>query len=118
MKRFVAAAVIASPTTLAASAASAKQVTDKSEFLNIVSGKTISRPLVKISVTSDGRIFGKGAKWPVTGNWSWKGGYFCRSLDWGGSDLGYDCQMVTFENGSIRFTSQRGKGQSAAFSLR
>lgn len=118
MKHIIATAAIACIAPAAGIASEAKQITDKSEFLSLLSGKTISRPLVKISVTSDGRISGKGASWPVTGSWSWENGYFCRSLDWGGSDLGYNCQMVTLDDGSISFTSDRGKGQSAAFSLR
>jgi len=118
MKQIVTAALVASILPLTAAASGARQVTEKSEFLSLVSGKTISRPLVKLSVSSDGQISGKGAKWPVTGKWTWKGGYFCRSLDWGGTDLGYDCQMVTMNNGSISFTAERGKGRSAAFSLR
>jgi len=118
MKTAVALVLSASLLPFAVSASGERQVTDKSEFINIVQGKTISRPLVKLSVKPDGTISGKGARWAVSGEWTWQNGYFCRSLEWGGSDLGYNCQQVTLQDGSIRFTSDKGKGRSADFSLR
>ena len=67
------------------------------DFIALVDGKTLTRPLVELEVAPNGQISGKGAAWDVTGNWTWKNGYFCRSLDWGGDDLGYNCQEVTAE---------------------
>ena len=105
--------------TLAATSAQAEftQVNDRDTFLQLVVGKTLTRTLVKLEVTADGRIAGNGARWAVTGNWTWQDGYFCRDLDWGGDALGYNCQEVRENNGRIRFTSDRGTGQSAVFRL-
>lgn len=86
-----------------------------SEFVRLVSGKTLSRPFIDIVVTPDGRIQGTGARWEVTGQWSWQDGYFCRSLFWGGDDLGYNCQEVRAADGRLRFTSDQGAGRSAVF---
>jgi hypothetical protein len=102
--------------SLPASAEYAK-VTEKSEFLRLISGKTLTRPLVKLQVTPDGRIEGRGARWDVTGGWSWQNGYFCRDLFWGGDALGYNCQEVRAENGRLRFTSDKGEGRTAVFRL-
>ncbi|WP_420862104.1 dihydrodipicolinate reductase [Algirhabdus cladophorae] len=118
MKRVLIISVLAAMVPSLVAASGARQVTDRSEFIGLVEGKTISRPLVKLNVSPDGRISGKGAKWAVSGEWSWQNGYFCRSLDWGGKDLGYNCQRVTVDGGSISFTSDKGKGRSAEFSLR
>lgn len=118
MKTALALVLTASLLPLSVSASGERKVTNKSEFMGIVQGKTISRPLVKLSVKPDGTISGKGAKWDVSGSWSWQNGYFCRSLEWGGKDLGYNCQQVFVSGGSIRFTSDQGKGRSAEFSLR
>lgn len=87
------------------------------EFMAYVNGKSITRPLIELQVTPDGRIAGRGAKWPVNGRWSWKDGYFCRDLNWGGDELGYNCQEVRAKGNRIRFTSDRGQGQTATFRL-
>ncbi len=102
-----------------ASSASAelKKLNTFEEFLSYVQGKTLSRPLIKLTVTSDGRIAGRGAKWDVEGNWRWQDGYFCRDLYWGGDALGYNCQEVRAQGNRIKFTSDRGAGQSAVFRL-
>lgn len=92
-------------------------VTSQADFIKLVSGKTLTRPLVKIEVRPDGSIAGTGAAWDVTGTWSWQGNYFCRDLYWGGDALGYNCQEVRFEGGRIRFTSDKGQGDTAAFRL-
>lgn len=95
-----------------------QKVESKSVFVSTINGKTLTRPLVKLQVTPSGSISGTGAVWDVTGEWSWRDGFFCRSLNWGGDDLGYNCQEVAVTGSKIRFTSDKGTGQSAEFSLR
>ena len=95
-----------------------QQIKDRAEFVQLVNGKTLTRPLVKIRLSPNGSISGKGASWDVTGKWQWKGGYLCRSLEWGGDDLGYNCQEVKVKGSTVRITSDRGAGQSADFRLR
>lgn len=117
--RHVKIALTAVSMALATPAAAELSVIESaSEFKRLVSGKTLTRPLVKLTVSPSGGISGRGAAWPVTGSWTWKNGYFCRSLEWGGDDLGYNCQQVQASEGRIRFTSDQGKGDSAEFSLR
>ncbi|MEP5728679.1 MAG: dihydrodipicolinate reductase [Sulfitobacter sp.] len=94
------------------------QVTTRDAFVSLVAGKTLTRPLIKLQVLADGRISGKGASWEVTGQWSWNDGYMCRSLEWGGDDLGYNCQEIRTNGTRVRITSDRGTGQSADFRLR
>jgi len=96
-----------------------RKVQTQSEFVQIVNGKTLTRPLIKLTVTPDGRIAGRGSRWDVEGTWSWNNGYFCRDLYWGGDALGYNCQEVqATPDGRIKFTSDRGAGDSAMFRLR
>lgn len=95
-----------------------QQVTSRADFMALVSGKTLTRPLVRLEVLPDGRIAGKGAAWEVTGKWSWENGYLCRSLEWGGDDLGYNCQQVKAFGTRVRITSDKGTGDSADFRLR
>ncbi len=94
------------------------KIDNKAAFTQVVSGKTLTRPLVKLQVSPQGAISGKGMRWDVTGQWTWQNGYFCRDLYWGGSDLGHNCQEVRINGDSIRFTSDRGRGQYADFRLR
>lgn len=105
---------------LAASPALAEfaKVDDQSEFLSLVQGKELKRPFVRLRVSAGGDITGQGAAWDVEGNWTWKDGYFCRDLYWGGDALGYNCQEVQAFGDRIRFTSDRGSGDSAEFRLR
>jgi hypothetical protein len=113
----LACAMMMALTPLNASAEFAK-ISNQTEFLRYVAGKTLTRPLVELRVTSDGRIEGTGARWEVTGKWSWQNGFFCRSLFWGGDDMGYNCQEVRVKDGRLRFTSDKGAGMSAVFRLR
>lgn len=94
------------------------KVQSANEFTSLVNGKTLTRPFVKLKVGSNGSIAGRGATWDISGNWTWKNGYFCRSLEWGGDDLGYNCQEVKASGTKIRFTSDQGSGDSADFNLR
>lgn len=93
-------------------------VKNRDAFVALMNGKHLTRPLVKIQVLPDGRIAGTGAAWRVTGRWSWEQGYLCRSLEWGGDDLGYNCQEVRTDGSKVRITSDRGTGRSADFTLR
>ena len=117
--RLVICAFAASALALASPVfAELSKVDSAAAFKQLVSGKTLTRPLVKLTVSPDGAISGRGAAWPVTGIWTWKNGYFCRSLEWGGDDLGYNCQEVKASADRIRFTSDQGRGDSADFTLR
>nr|WP_052836134.1 hypothetical protein [Sulfitobacter noctilucicola] len=95
-----------------------QQVTSRDAFLDLVGGKTLTRPLVKIEVKPNGQISGSGASWEIAGKWSWENGYLCRSLEWGGDDLGYNCQEVKTDGRKVRITSDKGAGESADFRLR
>ena len=77
-----------------ARADSFRQVTDRSEFLDLVQGRTLKYPGVSLRVTPGGAIQGKGLGIDVTGQWRWQGNYFCRDLYWGERDLGPNCQAV------------------------
>ncbi|MBA98405.1 MAG: dihydrodipicolinate reductase [Sulfitobacter sp.] len=95
-----------------------QKVQSQADFISVVDGKKLTRPLVELEVSPAGTIRGTGAAWKVSGNWVWKEGYFCRSLEWGDDDLGYNCQEVAVNGTKIRFTSDKGTGKSASFSLR
>ncbi len=101
-----------------AASAELKRITDRSEFVTIVEGRSLTRPLIKLFVTADGNITGSGATLPVSGSWTWKDGFFCRDMTWGKRELGYNCQEVRADSVTIRFTSDQGTGDFADFKLR
>ena len=61
-----------------------------------------------------GRAFGR----PVTGDWAWQNGYFCRNLSFGTEPLEYNCQLVEEREGTLRFTADEGAGIYADLTLR
>lgn len=118
MRHLSLCAVVACTVAATAARADFAKVADEDVFRDLVGGKTLTRPLIRLRVAPDGTISGTGARWTVEGRWSWRDGYFCRDLSWGGSDLGYNCQEVRVNGSRIRFTSDRGAGESAEFRLR
>ena len=117
MRRLASTALAGLILTAGAAFADFTKIDDAEIFRSVINGKTLSRPFVKLQVSPEGTISGKGLSWPVTGKWTWQDGYFCRDLAWGERDLGYNCQEVRLNGGKIRFRSDRGTGDFADFSL-
>lgn len=97
-----------------------ERISDRMEFLDLVLGKTLALSLfgIRLHVNEDGTIQGKGMGRTISGLWEWQDGYFCRTLIWGSRDLGKNCQAVTIDYKKMVFTSDRGIGASAKFSLK
>lgn len=96
-------------------------ISDENTFLALIDGKQLNHGFfgITLNVLENGEINGRAVGWDVTGNWEWQDGYFCRDLTWGGDPLGYNCQLVEVQGDTkIRFTVDRGAGNSAAFRLR
>ena len=96
-------------------------VKDKDRFLDLVQNRELRIGLYNLSlnVLPDGRIDGSALGWDITGQWTWKDGYFCREMDWSGMEIDYNCQLVEAQGSEkLRFTVDQGKGDSATFRLR
>ena len=95
-------------------------VTDRGTFLQLVDGRELhlGRFGVNIRVRADGLIEGSAVGWDLTGTWSWQDGYFCRDMDWSGTPIPYNCQLVEAAADQVRFTVDQGAGDSAVFRLR
>ena len=104
--------------TASSAFAEPKVITTSNEFVELVTDNKLTRPFITLKVSSNGEIHGKGAFSKITGAWLWEDGYFCRSLRWGSRDLKYNCQRVTSDGNQLTFTSDRGQGDSASFTLR
>jgi len=93
-------------------------VRDQSEFVQLLDGRTLKYPGVSLRVTPDGEIRGSGLGVDVTGDWRWRGNYFCRDLSWGDREIGYNCQAVLRNGSTLRFVADQGQGRAADFRLR
>jgi hypothetical protein len=96
-------------------------VKEKTRFLDLIKDRELRIGLYNLSlnVLPDGSIDGSAMGWKITGNWSWNDGYFCREMDWSGTPISYNCQLVEAEGADrMRFTVDQGKGDSATFRLR
>jgi hypothetical protein len=98
--------------------AALEPVMDGDSFTRLVTGRELTRTGIRLQVLPGGRIIGRGLGYQVTGKWRWQNGFFCRSLDWGGSDLGHDCQSVLADDRRVRFVADEGTGEHADFRLR
>lgn len=121
MLRPVIAATALAATALPAAAEGYSRISDRDAFVQTVQGKELRLGLFGISlqVEPDGDIKGRAMGWDVTGRWEWQDGYFCREMDWSGYPIPMNCQLVEAREGEeIRFTVDRGAGDSASFKLR
>jgi hypothetical protein len=115
------AALLVALATLPAAADGFQPVSDKSRFLDLVQNRELRIGLydLSINVLADGRIAGSALGWDITGQWAWKDGYFCREMDWSGTPISYNCQLVEAQGAEkLRFTVDQGRGDSATFRLR
>jgi hypothetical protein len=88
------------------------------QFVSRISGRELRRLGIRLTVSPEGQIEGRAFGAPVTGEWTWQGGYFCRDLFWNDTDLGYNCQLVQENGETLRFTSDQGSGMYADLTLR
>lgn len=93
-------------------------VKDRAQFVQIISGRDLTRFGISVDVSPEGQISGRAFGYPVSGAWQWSGSYFCRDLYWGSDNLGQNCQMVRINGDTIRFISDRGTGEFADLTLR
>ncbi|WP_262876198.1 dihydrodipicolinate reductase [Roseicyclus sediminis] len=93
-------------------------VSSRDTFVSLVQGRELRRFGIRLTVTPDGEIVGRAFGTPVTGQWDWDGGYFCRDLFFGQEDLGFNCQLVQVNGETLRFTTDQGQGIYADLTLR
>ena len=94
-------------------------VTQHHQFVQLVSGKVLTRFGIRLSVSPSGDITGRAFGQKVTGAWQWNGQYFCRELYVGSDDLGGpNCQAVLKNGDTLRFVADQGKGDYADLRLR
>jgi hypothetical protein len=93
-------------------------LTNRDGFVSLIEGRELRRFGISLTVTPDGAISGRAFGTPVSGAWTWNGGYFCRDLYFGSENLGFNCQTVEVSGETLRFTSDQGTGDQADLTLR
>ena len=96
-------------------------VKDLPTFLQLVEGRNLRIGLYNLTLqlSPDGLVTGSALGWDITGTWRWEDGYFCRELDWSGYAVPDNCQLVEAQGtNQLRFTTDKGVGDSASFKLR
>lgn len=116
MRTLIAAALIA----LTAAPVVAQEftpITTRDTFLARIADRELrlGRLGVNLRVRSNGAIDGSAVGWPLSGSWTWQNGYFCRDMDWSGTPIPYNCQLVEAAGNKVRFTVDQGAGDSATF---
>ncbi len=93
-------------------------VREESTFRSLVEGRELARFGVRLEVLPQGQITGRGFGMNVSGQWEWRDGYFCRTLEFGSSGDPYNCQLVLRDGATLRFISDQGQGDQADLRLR
>jgi hypothetical protein len=121
MDRLFARLLILLGLALPAPALAETPLADRDAFVAMVAGRELALPLfgVSIKVEPSGSLNGSAMGWPVTGEWRWENGLFCRTMDWSGTEIPPNCQLVqVVADDRLRFTSDAGQGMTAVFHLR
>jgi hypothetical protein len=93
-------------------------VTDRSTFLAIVQGKRLTGNGVGLVVSDGGAITGRAFGFKVTGDWTWEGTFFCRTLDSAIRSFPRNCQTVAVQGDVVRFQADQGTGDVADLTIR
>lgn len=93
-------------------------VREESNFRALVEGRELTRFGVRLQVLPQGQIRGRGFGMQVGGEWEWRNGFFCRTLEFGQSGDPYNCQLVLRDGDTLRFISDQGQGDQADLRLR
>ena len=89
-------------------------ITTEKEFREKVVGMKNTSERGYSIIHEDGSITGSFNGRDLTGNWTWEGEYFCRSVKLGDKELPDDCQIVTVSGDKVTFIRNRGEGKRSS----
>lgn len=118
MCRTIVAFVLALAATPVA-ASEFQRVQERESFVSLVADRHLTRLGIRLEVSQDGDITGRAFGRKISGGWTWDQGYFCRDLFADGDVLDVkNCQTVEVRGNTLRFTSDKGTGDSANLRLK
>lgn len=96
-----------------------QRVAERDSFVSLVKDRDLTRFGIRLKVSQDGDISGRAFGKDISGDWTWDEGFFCRDLFADGDALDVkNCQKVEVSGNTLRFTSDRGTGESANLRLK
>ena len=102
---------------IAVPAAAQERISERSQFVSRVGGKSLTRLGVEVTVTPGGGIAGSAFGRSVEGTWDWTGSHFCRAMNWGSRSWSRSCQVVQIDGDRVYFIDDKGRGDSVWLSL-
>jgi len=90
-----------------------RRVETEEMFRQAVADKTLTSEGMRFVIHSDGRITGRIGSSVLTGRWHWRDGYFCRTAELDGEDLGLDCEIIEMLGNRMRYTRDKGNGETS-----
>ena len=122
MSRLLQALLVIAPMVFSgtAQAEGYSRLTDRDAFVSLVAGRDLVLPFFgsASSLNPSDMIGGAAQGAPISGEWGWKDGYFCRTMRGGSMEIPANCQTVEVKDGArLRFTTDQGQGRSATFVL-
>jgi hypothetical protein len=95
-----------------------ERVTDRSAFVGLVEGRTLTSLGISLRVLRDGQIAGRAFGSTVTGTWNWRDGLFCREMAAASRQFPLNCQVVQLDGTTLRFIADEGQGDRADLRIR
>lgn len=96
-----------------------QRVQERDSFVTLIKNRNLTRLGIRLRVSQDGAIKGRAFGKDISGDWTWTEGYFCRDLFVEGDVLDeQNCQTVEVRGNTLRFTSDKGTGDSAKLRLK
>ncbi|MCK0097739.1 dihydrodipicolinate reductase [Yoonia sp. F2084L] len=86
-------------------------------FCEQITGKHLTSGGLEFVIYPDGRISGTADGQKFSGSWVWRDGFFCRKAELEGKDLGVDCEVIEISNDQMRYTRDKGMGDSAVVEI-
>lgn len=94
-----------------------ERITTEKEFRAKVAGMQATSQSGYATSHEDGSITGNFNGQDLTGNWTWEGEYYCRTVMLGDRDLGHDCQVVVVSDDKVTFIRNKGEGKRANYRI-
>jgi hypothetical protein len=96
----------------------AEKISTKQAFLEKVAGRKHVNGSAWVIVSADGTVEGVGPKGgPISGDWSWEGDFYCRTIVFDGEPMLKDYQAVSLDGNTVTYTRDKGTGVSLSWTL-
>lgn len=94
------------------------KVEDQASFLSLVEGRTLSRPLARLTLEPGGQVSGTATGSRLEGRWQWEGTAFCWEAEVGSVPwMEYTCLDVYVDGAQISFREAGNPGNRLDFTI-